>query len=243
MGKNKTNKIRNIFSIIEFLLLLVIVVGIPAYIFFFQKDLLMELKDVDRIVEILNDNLFTGSLIYLGIMCVQIVISVLPGQVIQMMAGYAFTPILGVLLSIIGTILGSTITYFLAKFLGKDFVHMIFGEEKISEFTHKLNSKKSYIIVFLIYLIPGIPKDMVGYAAGISNMDYPLYIATSTIGRIPGIIGCIIIGEMTYRQNYTAAIIIGAFAAILFIVGIIYRKTINNWLERGFDNYTSKRNL
>lgn len=241
MKETKAKKIKNLISTLEFILLICIVIGIPAYIFIFQKELLSQLTDVDYVVTLINDNLTKGSFIYLGIMCIQIVISVLPGQVIQTMAGYVFPPILAIILSIIGTIIGSTLTYYIAKILGKDFINMVFGEEKMDNFTRKLNSKKAYIIVFLIYLIPGIPKDMMGYAAGISSMDYPLFILTSTIGRIPGIVGCIIIGQMTYNQNYTGAIIIGVFATILFVLGLIYKKKINEWLENRFEILQSNR--
>ncbi|MCQ2550913.1 MAG: VTT domain-containing protein [Clostridia bacterium] len=228
--------VKKIISILEFVLLIAIVVGIPTYLYFFQYDFIMEYKDINKLLELVNNNKFMSSFIYLGIMVLQIIISVIPGQIVQMAAGYIFSIPLGLLLSILGVLLGSTCTYFIAKLLGKNFIEMIFGEDKVRSYRAKLNSKKAYLIVFLIYLIPGIPKDLVGYVAGISEIDYAMFIAISTIGRLPGLIGCIVIGEMTYMQNYTAAIVIGVIATILFVIGIIYRKKIENFLDQYIEN-------
>lgn len=239
----KKSALNKIISVIEFLILIGIVAGIPAYIYFCHPELIDQFKDLNTILDLVNNNLIIGSLIYLGIMVLQIIISVIPGQIVQIAAGYVFSIPLGLFLSIIGVLIGSTVTYFLAKLLGKNFIEMIFTKEKVDYYSTKLNSKKAYIIVFLIYLIPGIPKDLVGYIAGISNIEWHVFIVVSTIGRLPGLIGCIIMGNMAYVGNYTAAIVIGVIATILFVIGIIKRSAINNWLEKQVMKFNNEKQL
>lgn len=110
----------------------------------------------------------------------QIVISVIPGQFFNLAAGYLYTFFPALLFSIIGAFLGTLISFTLAKLLGSDFVHLFFGKEKTQEYVRKLNSKKAYTVVFFLYLIPGLPKDVVSYAAGVSDMKFkPFYALVS----------------------------------------------------------------
>ena len=100
-----------------------------------------------------------------------------------------------------------------------------------------LNSKKAMIIIFLIYLIPGVPKDLCNYAAGLSNMKFKPFLLVSILGRTPGMMGSIIIGRQLYTHSYTSAIIIGVAASICFVLGIIYRNKVNGFLDNMYDKY------
>ena len=169
--KEQENKRKVIISVLKIFLLLIIVVGIPLYIYFFQRERLMEFDSFNAVVEHLGQYKLEAIPIYIGLQIIQIVISVIPGQVFQLAAGYLYTFLPALILSVTGAILGTMVSFYLARFLGSDFVHLFFGREKTLEYVEKLNSKKAYMAVFLIYLIPGIPKDVVSYAAGISEMN------------------------------------------------------------------------
>lgn len=93
---------------------------------------------------------------------------------------------LGYLYSLIGAFLGSVLTYYIAKILGHDAMHLTFGEEKIKSMLETLNSKKAVVLVFLIFLIPGVPKDLCNYVAGLSEMKLKPFLIVSLIGRSPG---------------------------------------------------------
>ena len=175
----KLSKSKVIIATIKLLLLVLIVVLIPLYLYFFHQDFLMYFRNFDDIVAFLERYKLQSIPIYIVLQVLQIIISVLPGQFFQLAAGYLYTFWPAILFSIIGAFLGTTITFFLAKLLGSDFVHMFFDKEKTAEYVKKLNSKRAYTIVFLLYLIPGIPKDVVSYAAGISEMKYKPFIILS----------------------------------------------------------------
>lgn len=227
-------------AIAKFGLLLIILVGIPLYIYFFQKDLIESFSSFENIKAFFYENKGRVMITYLILQCLQIIICIIPGQGLQFAVGYFYGIPIGFVLSMFGALIGSIITYYLAKILGHDAVHLFFGEEKIKAMIHRLNSKKAAIIIFFIFLIPGVPKDLCNYAAGLSEMKLKPFLVVSMIGRSAGILGSVVIGSMINSKNYVVAIIIAVIALILFILGIIYHKKVNNYLDKMYDKYIGK---
>ncbi len=220
---------------LKLLLLCVILFGIPAYIFFFDHSLIDEFSSIDDVYEALKDYRSESILVYIGAQIMQIVICIIPGQALQLAAGYLFHFWLGLILSLFGAALGTVATYYLAKLLGHDAMHLIFGEEKISNALNRINSKKGVIVVFLIYLIPGIPKDLCTYAAGLSEMKLKPFLIISLIGRTPGMMGSLLIGRQLQTGGYTSAAIIGGIALLFFLLGLIFRRPINRFFDKAYD--------
>lgn len=239
LSTNKKNKLRKkikIFtSIFKLILLLLILIGLPLYIYFYHYDLIELFSDIES-VEAFFDNYKAESVfIYIGIQILQIVICIIPGQWLQFASGYMHGFWLGYLYSIIGAFLGSVLTYYIAKILGNDAMHLIFGEERITEFLQKLNSKKAVVLVFLIFLIPGVPKDLCNYAAGLSEMKLKPFLVVSLIGRTPGMMGSLLIGRQIGNGGYVSAVVIAAVAVILFALGIIFRNKLAALLDKCYD--------
>ena len=232
---NKNNKKQVIIATLKLLFLVLIVILIPLYLYFYHHDFLMCFENFDDIVIFLEKYKFQSIPIYIILQILQIVISVLPGQVFQLAAGYLYTFWPALLFSCVGAFLGTTITFCLANWLGSDFVHLFFSKDKTEEYVKKLNSKRAYTVVFLLYAIPGIPKDVVSYAAGLSEMRYKPFIILSTIGRLPGMMGSIIIGSMWHKEEYIGMIILGFVAVVAFCSCIIYRKKLHEVLDKAYD--------
>ena len=222
-------------AILKLIFLILIVVLIPLYLYFYQQDFLMRFRDFNDIVSFLERYKLQSIPIYIILQIAQIVISVLPGQFFQLAAGYLYTFWPALLFSYIGAFLGTTITFWLAKGLGSDFVHIFFEKDKTEDYVKRLNSKKAYTIVFLLYAIPGIPKDVVSYAAGLSEMKYKPFIILSTIGRLPGMMGSIIIGSMWHKEEYVGMIILAIIAVVAFCTCIIYRKKLHELIDKAYD--------
>ena len=223
---------KRVTAIAKLLLLLVIIIGIPAYIFFFQKDLIDDFSSVKDVEDFFLQYRHQSILIYMGLQILQIVICILPGQALQFAAGYLFHFWLGFALTMSGAFLGTIITYYLAKVLGHDAMHMIFGEEKINDMLRRINSKKGVAIVFLIYLIPGIPKDLCTYAAGLSEMKIKPFLILSLVGRAPGMAASLLVGQQVNIGGYMSAAIIAGAVVVVFILGVLFRKQLTNFLDR-----------
>lgn len=235
-GKSKLRKrIKIISAIIKLLLLLVILIAVPIYIYFYHHELIDQFSSLEQVEAFFKEYKTQSIFIYVLMQAMQIIICIIPGQWLQFAAGYMYGFWLGFLFSIIGALIGTVVTYYLAKLLGHDAMHLIFGEEKIQKMLITLNSKKAIVLVFLVYLIPGVPKDLCSYVAGLSEMKLKPFIIVSLIGRSPAMMGSLLIGKLVGLGGYTGAIIIGAIAVVLCILGVVFRKKITDLMDKAYD--------
>ena len=224
-------KYKKVSLILKLVALAVIIVGVPLYIFFFHHELLEDVSNLKNVEHWLLQYKKQSALVYIGAQIVQIIICIIPGQALQVAAGYLYGFWLAFLLSIIGAFLGSVIVFYIAQFLGQDAMHILFGERKVMEMLDKINSKKGMLTVFIIFLIPGIPKDLCTYAAGISKMHLRPFLILSLIGRSPGMMCSIAIGRQVMHGNYHSAIIIAVVVVIAFLIGLIFRDKIFKFFD------------
>lgn len=231
MNDSTTGKSKKIAALLKLIPLLIILVGIPAYLYFRHGDVLFSRDSASHIIDYLLDHERTSALIIIAIQAFQVVVCILPGQPIQFAASYMFGVLGGLALSLIGAVIGVVISFFTAKVLGHDAVRVIFGEKRVSDYQNKLNSSRGLSIAFLIYLIPGVPKDLVSYVAGISNMRFIPFLGVATIGRIPGMAGSLLVGYFFSKGNYVAVGIVCVAVAIMLLVCFVKRKAIINMLD------------
>jgi uncharacterized membrane protein YdjX (TVP38/TMEM64 family) len=172
-----------------------------------------------------------AAAVLIGIQILQVIICIVPGQPIQLAASYLFGVFKGYLISIVGAVIGVIISFYIAKILGRDALEAIFGEEKVSDYHRKLNSGKGLMAVLLIYLIPGVPKDLVAYVAGISDMRIRPFIIVSTIGRTPGMLGSLLTGYFLSSKNYAAIAVLAVIIAVILIICFIKRNSLIGMLD------------
>ncbi|MDO5491588.1 MAG: VTT domain-containing protein [Bacillota bacterium] len=230
--KRKKSMMQKIMAIVKLLFLLMLLLGIPAYIYFCHHDLIERFSSIEAVEAFFARYRSQSILIYLGLQIIQIVICILPGAALQFSAGYLFHFWFGLLLTLTGAAIGTVLTYYLAGILGRDAMHLIFGEEKIQNMLEKINSKKGVIIVFLIYLIPGVPKDLCTYAAGLSEMKLKPFLILSMVGRTPAMMGSLLIGHQVQTGGYAAAAVIGGLAVVLCVLGVVFRRQITDFFDR-----------
>ncbi len=173
-----------------------------------------------------------APLIFIAIQAIQVVIFIIPGEVSQIAGGWLFGTWLGTLFSIIGILLGSAVAFFLARLLGVPFVHALFSEAQVSKIEKFLASPRSKVVFFLLFVIPGIPKDYLCYVGGLSTLSFPLFTGISFLGRLPGIILSGVIGNAAAGEKWMLAGIVLGVAAIIFLIGFLMRARIEKWLSR-----------
>jgi uncharacterized membrane protein YdjX (TVP38/TMEM64 family) len=172
-----------------------------------------------------------APLVFVAVQALQVVVFVIPGEVPQIAAGYLFGAPLGAALSVAGILMGSAASFFLARLLGRPFVSALFPGPQAERIEKLLASRGARIVFFLLFLIPGIPKDVLCYVAGITPMGFPFFAAVSTLGRLPGIIGSAIIGSAAAAQRWVLMGIVALAAVALFGAGLLLRPRIQGWLE------------
>ncbi|MBQ1328946.1 MAG: TVP38/TMEM64 family protein [Mogibacterium sp.] len=226
-----SDKYKKILALSKLILLVIIVAGIPAFLYLKYGAELFSKDSAERVVDYLKANSSIAALLIICIQIVQVVICFLPGQPVQFAASYMFGVARGFAFSITGAVIGTVISFYLAKLLGNDAMNLFFGEEKVRDYKKKLDSGRGLLLAFLIYLIPGIPKDIVSYVAGISDMRFRPFLLVATVGRIPGMLGSLMLGHFFGRQDYRAMIIIAVIIAVILLICYIKRDALIGFLD------------
>lgn len=235
MDENKAAFKNKVFAVSKIIILIVIVIGIPLYLYVFQRDILSEFNTFDKAVAFLRQYKSFSVPVYFLAEILQIMISILPGQLFQFAAGYLYGFLPGLLFTFIGALLGTLVTFYLARLLGTDAVRMMLGPEKTKYYVERLNSKKAYLITFLIYLIPGFPKDIVCYVAGVSEIKFKPFLIISLAGRMPAMAASIVFGSMYMKQDYTGMAIVAFCVGIIFLICLIRHKQIMERVDRLYE--------
>lgn len=179
-------------------------------------------------------------LAFIGLQILQVVIFFIPGEVVQVAGGYIFGPIVGGLASSVGILIGSTIGYFLAKVIGKKYINGLIEKNNLKKIKKILDAGSNNIAIFSIYFIPGIPKDVLVYVAGISNVRLIDFIIYSSLGRFPWIIASAVFGHGINEGNYVMSIIIALVSGALFLLGILKGHSIVEFFHNIHNNKGSK---
>ncbi len=222
---------QKLFAAFKLFLLFIIIIGIPIAIYFNHYTIIEDFGSPEKINAFISEHKMGGIFAYLAMQVLQIVICILPGQVLQFAAGYAFHFPLGILLTLLGAAIGTLITFYISRLLGRKSMHLIFGEQKFERYVNRLNTKRAVILIFIIYLIPGLPKDLFAYAIGVSEMKFKPFFIVSMVGRTPAMMISVMVGAMTATQQYTGVAILVATAVILCIAGILNYKKMHEWID------------
>jgi uncharacterized membrane protein YdjX (TVP38/TMEM64 family) len=172
-----------------------------------------------------------APLVFVAVQAFQVVFFFIPGEIPQGAGGYAFGLWIGTVLSVTGITLGATFNFVIARILGVPFVNALFTSQKVEQARKIATSPKARLSFFLFFLIPGIPKDILCYVAGLSIMKLHLFLLYSTLGRIPGIIGSALIGNAAADRRWILAGTVFFIAAALFVLGFLLRERIQHLLE------------
>lgn len=163
-----------------------------------------------------------GKLAYIGMVFLQIVVAIIPGEPFELGAGYAFGAWQGLLLAEIGILLGSAFVFLFVKKLGTKAVYAFVPEEKLRSFRFLQDSEKRNAIVFLLFFIPGTPKDVLTYFAGLTPMKLWEWLLITCVARIPSVVSSTLAGAAAGEADYKSAIIIYAVTAVISAAGALF---------------------
>ena len=174
----------------------------------------------------INSHGIIGDITFVFMTAFQVIIAFVPGEPLEIGAGYAFGAIRGTWLCMIGTTIGSLIVLLLVRKLGIRFVEVFFTYEKIKGLKFLQNSKRLSVIIFLIFFLPGTPKDLVTYFVGLTDIKLSRFLLLVSIARLPSIITSAIGGGALGVEEYTQAIVVFAVTLILSLIGLLCYKII-----------------
>lgn len=164
------------------LIILSLIITFSIVVLYKNWDVIINL-DVDDISVFLQDKGGFASIVFLGIYMCKPIFIVIPAAVVSFVGGIVFGPIKGFILNMLGFFLSGTIAFYLARFLGKDFVHKIL-KGKMLEISDNMENK-GFKILFLLRLPPILPYDPLSYACGLTEIKYKDFILASLLGVVP----------------------------------------------------------
>lgn len=215
---------RKWFSGISLLLFIVVLVLLTL---FFTKVLAPYLSSAEELRAFLNTYGWKGHFILFGLQCLQVVVAFIPGEIIELGAGYAFGAIEGTLICLGGVALSSSLIFLLVKKWGAPMVELFIPREKIQQLRFINTSTKLKRLVFLMFLIPGTPKDVLTYFVGLTDMQLHQFMITSLIARIPSVVSSTISGQMLGDKDYITAGIVYAITGAFSLFGYyVYSRII-----------------
>ena len=162
-----------------------------------------------------------GRVLFVGLIVLQIVVAFIPGEPFELAAGYAFGALWGTLLVWIGAIIGTTVVFLFVRKIGIKAVEVFFPREKINSMKYLQDEKKLNAAAFILFLIPGTPKDLLTYLAGLTKIRLLPWIVLTSIARIPSIVASTISGNALGVEKYSLAIIVYAVTALVSGIGLL----------------------
>jgi uncharacterized membrane protein YdjX (TVP38/TMEM64 family) len=215
-------KIAAIASVVVFVLLLVLLT------IFVGGPILKTLGDPASFRAWVDARGVWGRVLFVGIMVLQVIIAFIPGEPLELAAGYAFGAVWGTVLSWIGLAIGTTIVFLFVRKIGIKAVEVFFPREKIDSMKYLKNEKALNAAAFMIFLIPGTPKDLLTYVAGLTKIRLLRWILLTSIARIPSILTSTISGNAFGSKQYGLAIIVFSVTAVVSGIGLLlYRRAHN----------------
>ena len=176
---------------------------------------------IDDLEAFAQENIVWGSIIFSIICAVQVVVAFVPGEIVEVAAGVLFGPWWGTLFCLVAETLGSVIVIVLVRKFGRRLVESLYPREKIDSLPILKDPQKRNTFIFLLFAIPGTPKDFITYIIGLTQVSIPMYILLTFFARIPSIITSTFMGASIGEGKLTQAAIILTATAIISGIGYL----------------------
>lgn len=187
--------------------------------------LLTWLADARAVRAFVSDHAFVSRLAMLGINIVQVLLAFLPGEPVELASGYAFGFWEGTALCLVASGLATSAIYWATRRWGWKLVGLFFDRSLFDRFSWLKSAKRLELIMFIVFLIPGTPKDFLTYFAGLTNMRFLPVVLIATFGRIPSIVTSTIAASAVGSGNWPlVACTLVASAFLLAVGGLMYRR-------------------
>lgn len=212
---------------LKLLSLFLIVFGLTFLVY--KTGLIHFFLDRERLLAFLDSLGPLGFAGFIVLQAAQVVVAPIPGEVTGILGGFLYGPALGVVLSTIGLTLGSYIAFALSRLFGRPFVEKFVDKKTMKRFDYLLHHKGAFMI-FMLFLIPGLPKDYLCYILGLGHLTTIEFLVIGGTGRLFGTILLTLGGTYIRHHQYSKFFILAGIAIAVVFLAMVYK----NKLERQF---------
>ena len=171
-----------------------------------------------------------GWLVMLGIQILQVFIALIPGEFVETAAGFAFGPWLGTAICYLGIAFATTLIFTLTRRYGIKLVEVFVSREKINELRFQNTEQKRNTLIFLLFFIPGTPKDLLTYFVGLTDIKLTTFLLLSMVARIPSMVSSTFGGHLLGEERYMGAVILYGITGLVSLAGLL-----------GYNHYLKKK--
>ena len=165
------------------------------------------------------DHVLLSRLAVGGVNALQIALAFLPGEPVELAAGYAFGFVEGTLVCMAASAVASSAIYWAVRRWGWSLVGLFFDRSHLDRFSWLHDARKLELVMLVVFLIPGTPKDFLTYFAGLTSMRFPAVLAITTLGRIPSIVTSTVAASAFGSGDYGVAVASVVVAVALAAAG------------------------
>lgn len=217
-GKEKTKDVKkSTWILLGIFTIILIVSGVYALIHMDMETLLAQIKALPLVIKYMVMILLTSMQIFLAF---------LPGEPLELASGYLFGAWQGTAVCLVGSFLGTAIVYGLVQVFRHSIIDKMFDQDKVEEVGSLFATKKGMFWVFILFLIPGSPKDVMTYIVSLGNISLIKWLLLTTIGRIPSIVTSTFLSGSLKEGNVMIAVLIGCITLVLVLFGTLFYKKI-----------------
>jgi uncharacterized membrane protein YdjX (TVP38/TMEM64 family) len=189
------------------------------------------LSNRGRIENFISNFGWAAPPVFMGIQILQVILAPIPGEATGFIGGYLFGSFSGFIYSSIALAVGSWINFSLGRIVGERYVRKMISPAKFDKFD-RLVRRQGVIVIFILYIFPGFPKDWLCLFLGITTLPIKFFLIAASIGRMPGTLVLSLQGELLFEKNYTSLIIFMAFSLLIAGCTYLYRDKLYCWVER-----------
>ncbi|MDR3167552.1 MAG: VTT domain-containing protein [Treponema sp.] len=174
-----------------------------------------------------------GMLLLFGIQVVQILIPVIPGEPVEFIAGAAYGAFGGLAFCLAGCITASSLIFVLVKKFGLPLVSRFMDPQRLHKYRFLRNTKKTALVVFILFLLPGTPKDMLTYIAPLSSLNGAAFIVITSFARIPSIFSSTVMGDSVIKGTWGIFFLTLLVTAGIGVLGILFSDRVIRFIKKG----------
>jgi uncharacterized membrane protein YdjX (TVP38/TMEM64 family) len=210
----------------------VLVAGVAVALALWGDTLWRLLGDRDRFRAWLESYGRFAAAAFVATQLAQVVLFFIPGEVTQVAGGYVFGTSLGLALSLVGIGLGSLIAFGLGRLFDRGVLELLVPPARLARFEALLRRRVRVFPLFMLFLTPGVPKDLLCYVAGLTPIPLLTFMVMSMIGRLPGVVLSSVFGSGLAERDWPTVAISGGVSLSLVAVVWIFRGPIERWQQR-----------
>ena len=174
---------------------------------------------------------WAAPLVFIGIQIAQVIAAPIPGEATGFIGGYVFGTLTGFIYSTIGLTIGSLINFGIGRMLGERFVRRLVSKERFQRIDRLIN-RQGIIALFVMFAIPGFPKDYLCLALGLSTLPVKLFALMTGVGRMPGTLMLSLQGAALYDRSYGLLAVVAGVCLVLVLLAYRYREALYRWVEK-----------